>query len=302
MNLTFEKASARENFLKKNFSRLKKDREYISRFYYGLGRDWFKLGDFKKAKRYFWQAFLSWPLRRIDCLFEIIGVNIEAGQYGYTALRRNSALKKIIKNQRVLIIGSGTSANELKYIPSDVKILTCNVGPRILLYKGINKVIDLYYCVPGVIEGDHKNENVIDLVLRFKINLFIYPAKWIKSFIDIKKTCVKCIKDHGFNDYYLNKIMGPLKTEEIKRSFLSNNRTSSGVRLLQYALYSQAKEIFLLGIDINEEGYFWGRKNIHEHLSIDKDFIEFVSHKYNNIYSASRKSPIMRYVKYKPLL
>lgn len=300
MALTFEDVAAKEDFFKKHFSRLKKDKRYISRSYYGLGKDWSKLGDFKKAKRYLWQAFLFWPLR-IECLFKIIRINIKSGYYGFSALRRNSELKKIIKNQRILIIGSGPSANELENIPGDFKILTCNIGPRILLDKKISKVIDIYYCVPGAIEGGHSNENVINLLSKFKINLFIYPTKWIKNNSSLKKVYSRCVKDYAFNDYYLNKLIGPRKTEEIKINLLSNNRTSSGLRLLQYALYSKAKEIFLIGIDINQEGYFWGKSNIHDHLCIDRNFMEIVSKKYNNVYSAAKNSPVVRYVKYKPL-
>ena len=201
-----------------------------------------------------------------------------------------------------MIIGSGPSANELKYVPKDVKILTCNVGPRLILDKKIDRVIDLYYCVPSAIEGDHKKEDVIGILSRCRINLFIYPAKWIKNISRLKKIYSKCVKDYAFNDYYLNKLIGPQKTEEIKRSFLSNNRTSSGIRLLQYALYAKAREIFLIGIDIDQRGYFWGRSNTHDHLDIDRNFIEIVSKKYNNIYSGSENSPVVRYVKYKPLL
>ena len=301
MGLTFEQVVTRENFLKEDFPKINKHKRYVSRFYYELGNDWSKLGNFKKAKEYLWQAFLSWPLR-IGCLFKIIGITIKASPYRYSVLKRNSELNKVIKNQRVLIIGSGPSANELKYIPRDVKILTCNIGPRLLLEKEINREIDLYYCARGVLGKGHKNESVIDLFSKLKINLFIiYNTKLIKKHYNLKKTYAKCIKDKGFNDYYLNKLIEPQKREEIKSPFLNNNRTSAGVRLLQYALYFKAKEIYLIGIDINEEGYFWGRNNIHEHLCIDKNFIEIVSKKYNNVYSASENSPIVRYVKYKPL-
>lgn len=291
----------KEIFLKKHFSKLKRYKRYIYQFYYTLGKDWSKIGYFKKAKKYYWQAFLCCPLK-IKCLFKILHLNIKSGHYGYCAFKRNSELKRIIKNQRVLIIGSGSSVNELEYIPGDVKILTCNIGPRILFDKKISEVIDLYYCVPGAVERGHKNENILGLLSNFKINLFIYPTKWIKNSLLLKNVCAQFTKDYTFNGYYLNKLIGPQKTQDIKSNFSSNNRTSSGIRLLQYALYAQAKEIFLIGIDMDEKGYFWGRNNIHDHLSIDKNFIEIVSKKYSNIYSASKNSPIVRYIKYRSLL
>jgi hypothetical protein len=59
-------------------------------------------------------------------------------------------LKKIIENQRILVIGSGPSASELKNIPEDIKIFTCNAGPR-LIYKNklkreINQVVYFLVC------------------------------------------------------------------------------------------------------------------------------------------------------------
>ena len=301
MGLAFKDISAIEDFLEKDFSRVKEDKRSLSRIYYALGKKHSKLGDFKIAKRYFWQSFFACPLR-IGCLFKINRLNIKSGLYGYSAFKRNLELKRVLKNQRVLIIGSGPSANELKNIAQDIKILTCNIGPRILLDKKIRQEIDLYYCVPGAFEGSHKDENTIGLLSKFKIDLFIYPTKWIKNNSILKKIYAKGVQDNAFNDYYSKKLVGPQKTEEIKSSFLSNNRTSSGVRLLQYALFAQAKEIYLIGIDIDEKGYFWDRSNIHDHLAIDKNFIEVVSKKYNNIYSASKNSLITSYVKYKPLL
>jgi hypothetical protein len=218
-------------------------------------------------------------------------------------LIRNLRLSKIIKNQRVLIVGSGLSANELNAIPSDVKILTCNIGPRLLLDKKINRVIDIYWCAKGVLDGDHKNEGAIDLLSKLKINLFIScNSSLLKEYSCLEKTYSHFIKDKGKNNYYLKKLIKPHTIEEIEDSFYHNKKTSTGLRLLQYALYFKAKEIYLIGIDINEEGYFWGRKNVYKHLIIDKNFIKIVSKKYNNIYSASETSPIVRYVNYKPLL
>jgi hypothetical protein len=257
---------------------------------------------FKKTNKYFRPTFESWLLK-IRYFFKVIRVNINKSPYRYSVLKRNSELKKIIKNQKVLIIGSGHSAQDLEYIPMGFRILTCNIGPRLLLDKGINKEIDLYYCARGVLSKGYKNGDIIGLLLKFRINLFIiYDTKLVSKFKDLKKNYAKCIKDMGSSDYYLNRLIGPQKTEEIKDySLAKNSRTSTGVRLLQYALYFKAKEIYLIGIDIDEKGYFEGSNNIHEHLYIDNNFIKIVSKKYNNIYSASENSPIVRYIKYKPL-
>ena len=302
MGLPLEQVNAKEHFLKKHFSTIKQHKKSLSRFYYEIGNDWSTLGNAKKATNYLWQAFFSWPFT-IKYLLKIIRIAIKTSPYRYSVLKRNAALNKIIKNQRVLIIGSGPSANELGHIPPDVKILTCNIGPRLLLDKKIKRKIDLYYCARGVMHGGHKNENTIGLLAKVKINVFIiYDTRLVKKQPDLKKTYAQCLEDKGSNDYYLHRLIKPQTIEDIEDPRLSNNRTSAGVRLLQYALYFQAKEIYLLGIDLNEEGYFWGRNNTHKHLVIDKNFIETVSQRYTNIYSASEKSPIVRYVTYKPLL
>ena len=229
-------------------------------------------------------------------------ITIKASPYRYSTLKRNAKLNSIIKNQRVLIIGSGPSANDLKYIPHDVKILTCNIGPRLLLNKQINREIDIYFSGKGSLGKAHESEGVIDLLSKFKINLFVFfNRKTIKKHGQLKKFYAQCATDKGNNYYYLTKLIKPQKIEDIMGVAASNYKTSSGVRLLQYALFFKAKEIYLIGIDSNEEGYFWGKTNVHKHHVIDKNFIEVVSKKYNNIFSASENSPIVRYVKYKPL-
>ena len=253
--------------------------------------------------RFFKQAFLSWQPNS-GFFFRNAYLSFKDSNYKYSILKRNFELRKTINNQRVLIIGSGLSANELSHIPEDVKILTCNIGPRILLNKGINRKIDLYFC--ATLMGGHKNENVMELLSKCKINLFIIKRKDLrKNWVNVKKVyheCIrKCIKDSGNDNYYLNKLIGPDKLGQIQRDVMGNRWTSSGLRLLQYALYFQAKEIYIIGVDIDEEGYFWGRKNVNEHLFIDRDFIEIVSRRYKHIYSAAKNSPITHYLKYKPL-
>jgi len=53
----------REEFFVENFYFLKKHKKYCSRFLYCLGKDYLRLREKKKAKHYFWQAFLCDPLK-----------------------------------------------------------------------------------------------------------------------------------------------------------------------------------------------------------------------------------------------
>ena len=70
-SLTSEYFKQTEKFLNENFSFLKTHRKYLSRFYYHLGKKCLKLDDFKKARSYFWRAFLQDPLK-IEYLFKMI--------------------------------------------------------------------------------------------------------------------------------------------------------------------------------------------------------------------------------------
>ena len=84
--LSFNSVSNKEKFLRKHLSGLKKYKRYISRFYYSLGKDYYKLGEFKKAKKYFWNAFLSWPLKT-EYLFKIFYLNNKASHFGSSFLK-----------------------------------------------------------------------------------------------------------------------------------------------------------------------------------------------------------------------
>jgi hypothetical protein len=70
-DLSFKSILQKERFLKKHFPKIKKHKKYISKLYYRLGKDLFRLSDFKRARVYFWQAFLSYPIK-IEYLFKAI--------------------------------------------------------------------------------------------------------------------------------------------------------------------------------------------------------------------------------------
>lgn len=69
----------RERFLKKHLPRVKKYKKYVSRFCYTLGKEWAQLGEYTKAKKYFWQAFLYWPIK-VEYLFKIIELNYKKSE------------------------------------------------------------------------------------------------------------------------------------------------------------------------------------------------------------------------------
>jgi len=212
--------------------------------------------------------------------------------------KRNLLLKKLIKNQRVLIVGSGPSAKELKKVPEDVKIFTCNRGLKLLVDRKIKKRVDLYLCHKIAMVKHYKD--IENWLPKIKIEVFIIDdLDYIKNKKELNESYLRLVKDYNRNNYYLKRLIKPYKVKQIKGESLA--KTSSGIRLLQYALFFGAREIYLIGIDINEKGFFWDTKNIHKHIDIDRNFIKIVSKKYNNIYSLSKKSPITKYIKYKNL-
>lgn len=75
-DISFRTVISKENFLRKHLSVLKKHKKFISKLYNHLGKDLFKLGNFKKSRNYFWQAFLSYPTK-IEYLFKCINLSLK---------------------------------------------------------------------------------------------------------------------------------------------------------------------------------------------------------------------------------
>jgi hypothetical protein len=224
----------------------------------------------------------------------------------YCHFKNSRLLKGIINNERILIIGSGYSAAELKKIPDNVRIFTCNAGLKLFIDNNIGKRIDLFLCRRDLMKDDYRFEDryVRGLLLKtselkIKSNIFVIDdISCVKEDNELKGLYANLIFDFNENNYYLKRLIKPYRIREIKGSSVSH--ASSGIRLLQYALYFKAKEIYLIGIDLCESEYFWGREKIHRHKDIDEDFIKVVSKKYNNIFSLSKNSPVNRYIKYRP--
>ncbi len=206
--------------------------------------------------------------------------------------------RKILEGQRVLILGAGSSVNELKIadIPEDIKILTTKRTLKLFTNNKIDKKIDLYFGAKHLIE---RRAEIKELLSKVKIkNFVIDDSDYLKN-LGYDFGDMKIILDDFNDNYYLRRLIKPYTAEQIRGKM--NHMTSSGMRLLQYALYFKAKEIYLIGMDMDEAGYFWKEGNKQLHLDIDNKFMEIVSGKYNNMFSLSKKSGIIRYVPYKGL-
>jgi len=211
-------------------------------------------------------------------------------------------LRKLIRNRRVLIIGSGPSARELENIPEDVLVFCCNRSPKVLIDKKIDKIIDLYTTSLPNIEYDMVPDyGIRKIVKNSKINLFIFDdIEYAKEVF--KDNFSTLIYDSHKDNFYLKKLINPIKINQIKGNSIYK-WASTGMRLLQYALYFGAKEIYIIGIDLNDLGQFDGYADEYRrmHFDIDYNFLQVIVKKYNNIYSASENSSITEYIPYKVL-
>jgi hypothetical protein len=109
------------------------------------------------------------------------------------------------------------------------------------------------------------------------------------------------LRDDGKHNDYLKSLIRPQGVRTIRGGSF-HPWTSTGIRLLQYALYFGAAEIYLTGIDFGNDGYFWGQnedKWLHD--DIDENFLKIADAKFGNIFSASRKTPLTRHVPHRRL-
>jgi hypothetical protein len=61
--VSYRQFQGKEYFLKKHFAKMKKDKRYLSRFYYGVGKDFLNSDKPDKARIYFLKAFAAYPAK-----------------------------------------------------------------------------------------------------------------------------------------------------------------------------------------------------------------------------------------------
>ena len=203
----------------------------------------------------------------------------------------------MMEGKRILILGSGPSAAELQSIPGDVKIFTCNRGLKFFDDRPRPK-IGLYLCTKskierlGAIEASLKRSKIEILAIDDPGYLQKRPAL---------NNGAEVLFDDGMDDVYLQPLLAPRRPAEI-RGRSKHAWTSTGLRLLQYALIFNAREIYLAGIDFGQNGYFWGQnQEPWTHRDIDENFLEIMSKKHDNIFSMSPNSLASKHLKVKNL-
>jgi len=196
-------------------------------------------------------------------------------------------LSRLIKDKKVLIIGSGLSAKKLKQIPEGFLVFTCNRGVKLLNDVKFKGTIDLYFTFAHHLRKHKETQENLQSV---KIKIFIIDdLNCIKNRPFLNKSYQYLLQDNYYNNRYLEKLIRPQRVYKLKGS--SFPWTSSGMRLLQYALYFKAKEIYLIGFDLDTKGYFDGQPNQSDHIDIDNNLMMLLVEKYTNIYSLTNSLP-----------
>lgn len=204
--------------------------------------------------------------------------------------KSHAHLRRLIEGQRVLIIGSGPSANELERIPDDVKVFTCNRGVQIFRRLRLDRRLDLYMSTASKMKRLEGLEG--DLARVGTKILVVDDFRYVRKHHSLGGVFSDLVYDNGKHDFYIKKLIHPHSLSSIRGSS-HHAWTSTGIRLLQYALYFGASEIYLTGIDFGKNGYFWGKnedKWLHD--SIDENFVRIVAARRPHVYSLTRSNSL----------
>jgi hypothetical protein len=239
--------------------------------------------------------------------------------YGAWYHHRNArTLRPLIKGQAILILGSGPSAAELNMIPKDIKVFTCKAGLKLLRDKRLTRTVGLYIYDRGIgtkalsftnEQADQSGKvRVVDrnafteqLLQEFSIDTLITKnPQYISNNKVLRGVYQSLIYDRAENNFYLRKLLGWRSIRNVSQ-LGDTTFTSSGMRLLQYALFFEARIIYLVGLDLMQPGFFWGGAGGNKHWRVDKYFIRQMANQHKNIYSIAQHSPISKYLPVKQL-
>jgi hypothetical protein len=213
-------------------------------------------------------------------------------------LLARAALDHLLRGKRVLVLGSGPSAADLDSIPDDVVVVTCKLAPAVLTDKNLRRRVDLYYYPNLRVDavGRERRAQLASLVRQVSIDLLVCED-WLTllDVLPLRPAYSRLVMDFTANQRLLRQLIAPAKVKDIRgRSYCP--WTSTGVRLIQYAVSFGAREIFVIGIDLGEKGYASGRamRSWH-HEDIDGNFLRILSERHDHLYSLSANSPVAEY-------
>ncbi len=216
-------------------------------------------------------------------------------EFSLETAREQRILRRLIQGKRVLVLGAGHSARDLLRIPSDVVVLSCNMGPLMLLEKKLKPRVDLYLVNRAAFRN--YDNALITLLRRIEIGALVTrELEYIHSLGDV------VLYEHILHDrstrstFYLEDLISPSPVSAILEQD-NTMFTSTGVTLLQYALFFNAREIYLAGIDldIDVRGHVLVPSKAlgyHYHRGPDRKFFAWMVDHYRNVFSLSADSPI----------
>ncbi len=213
-------------------------------------------------------------------------------RFYWVRFRHHGFLKKLLYGKKILILGTAPSAQELQTlsIPKNVLVMTCNAGLSLWTQVSSSREIAVYICSGNKLQKNLTEEHLYKTPIRTIISGFV---EWNERKNALRLPRPRIIPYDGpWGDFYVRKLLSPY-------AFQHRKTISAGLRLLLYALYFGAAEVYLLGIDLSHQGYFWGGENKQKHLAVDLDFLKICSQKYKNIYSVSSTSPVTQIIPHK---
>jgi len=203
-------------------------------------------------------------------------------------------LSKLIKGNRILILGPGPSELQWDWIPSDIKLFTCHAGIKTVTDLCVTKRIDLLFCstaklmrTPGI-----KSQIVHSGVA----NLITDDPGLFRNDPTLLSACSHILFDDINNNYYFNQVIWPLHFNQFRGK--GNPYTLSPIRLLQYALFYGAKEVYLAGFDLGHKGNVKLKSSDHQR-NINETFIRYVGKQFPNVHSISQGSLANGYIPYR---
>ncbi len=197
-------------------------------------------------------------------------------------------LKGYLKYESISIICSGPSA---KYLKSEIKndrIFCCNFSPKFL--SANNTTIDVYITTSRAIEEGLELQEILD---RFHIKNLIIDSKESLELFDLKN--VSRVFEYDSRDNYLVRELLSIdldsKIKKQKGDLRQVSHISSGMQLIQYALFSGSKNIKTIGLDMtNEVTYGEGLSyevdptiKVNRHLIADKTFLNRSLEKFKDV-------------------
>lgn len=216
-------------------------------------------------------------------------------ELSFQTAHEQKTLRSLIRGKRVLILGAGHSAHDLTTVPDDVVVLSCNMGPLMLLEKGFVPHVDLYI----VNRAAFKNYGKPLVAMLAQISIGVLLSREPEHIVQLGETVRY---EHLFHDrttrstFYLEDLVSPSPVSSILEQD-DTMFTSTGVALLQYALFFEASEVYLAGIDLDVDvrGHVLvpsQTPGYHYHKGPDRKFFAWMVEHHRNVFSISPTSPI----------